>query len=100
MKDYDQIGNRDEWPSTGCDSCSDDEVTATVGSSTTEDARLSGGEQGPQGPPGKQGDQGPQGEKGDQGEKGEQGPPGPQGPIGKTPEFYLEKSGDLYVDEY
>ena len=106
MKDYDQIGNRDEWPNTSCESCGDDEVTATVGSSTTESAKLSGGEQGPQGPPGKQGekgekgDQGPRGEKGDPGEKGEQGPPGPQGPIGKTPEFYLEKSGDLYVDEY
>lgn len=46
---------------------------------------------------GKQGERGPQGPAGPQ---GPQGPAGPQGPIGKTPEFYLEKSGDLYVDEY
>lgn len=70
MKDYDQIGNRDEWPSTSCDSCGDDEVTATVGSSTTESAKLSGGEQGPPGPPGKRGEKGDQGEKGDKGETG------------------------------
>ena len=49
------------------------------------------GERGPQGPAGPQGPQGP---------AGPAGPQGPQGPIGKTPEFYLEKSGDLYVDEY
>lgn len=49
---------------------------------------------------GKQGERGPQGPQGPVGPAGPQGPPGPQGPIGKTPEFYLEKSGDLYVDEY
>lgn len=46
---------------------------------------------------GAKGERGPQGPAGPQ---GPQGPAGPQGPIGKTPEFYLEKSGDLYVDEY
>lgn len=46
---------------------------------------------------GKPGERGPQGPQGPQGPAG---PAGPQGPIGKTPEFYLEKSGDLYVDEY
>lgn len=46
---------------------------------------------------GKQGERGPAGPAGPQGPAG---PAGPQGPIGKTPEFYLEKSGDLYVDEY
>ena len=46
---------------------------------------------------GEKGERGPQGPAGPQ---GPQGPAGPQGPIGKTPEFYLEKSGDLYVDEY
>ena len=43
---------------------------------------------------------GEKGERGPQGPAGPAGPAGPQGPIGKTPEFYLEKSGDLYVDEY
>ena len=106
MKDYDQIGNRDEWPSTSCGLCCNDGINATIEAADTESVQLSGGKQGPPGPPGKQGekgdkgDQGPRGEKGDPGEKGEQGPAGPQGPIGKTPEFYLEKSGDLYVDEY
>lgn len=46
------------------------------------------------------GERGKQGERGPQGPAGPAGPAGPQGPIGKTPEFYLEKSGDLYVDEY
>ena len=46
------------------------------------------------------GERGAKGERGPQGPQGPQGPAGPQGPIGKTPEFYLEKSGDLYVDEY
>lgn len=43
---------------------------------------------------------GEKGAKGERGPQGPAGPAGPQGPIGKTPEFYLEKSGDLYVDEY
>lgn len=49
---------------------------------------------------GAKGERGPQGPQGPVGPAGPQGPQGPQGPIGKTPEFYLEKSGDLYVDEY
>lgn len=49
---------------------------------------------------GEKGERGPQGPQGPQGPAGPAGPAGPQGPIGKTPEFYLEKSGDLYVDEY
>lgn len=49
---------------------------------------------------GKQGERGPQGPQGPVGPAGPAGPQGPQGPTGKTPEFYLEKSGDLYVDEY
>ncbi|MBS5890674.1 MAG: hypothetical protein KIB45_06290 [Negativicoccus succinicivorans] len=46
------------------------------------------------------GEKGERGPQGPQGPAGPAGPAGPQGPIGKTPEFYLEKSGDLYVDEY
>lgn len=49
---------------------------------------------------GAKGERGPQGPAGPAGPQGPAGPAGPQGPIGKTPEFYLEKSGDLYVDEY
>lgn len=52
MKDYDQIGNRDEWPNTGCGLCCNDGINATIEAADTESVQLSGGKQGPPGPPG------------------------------------------------
>ncbi|MBS5890608.1 MAG: hypothetical protein KIB45_05960 [Negativicoccus succinicivorans] len=62
MKDYDQIGNRDEWPNTSCGLCCNDGINATIEAADTESVQLSGGKQGPPGPPGERGEKGDQGE--------------------------------------